>query len=205
MITLKLTDSIPDITRNINQAIAEELNANVQKKISNVSTQVKDLVSNAIESQPEIQSLKDGALKGAFGIIDSDIAILNIMQSITSSIEVRFKKFDSNLNGGVVVNVQPSSFSNVLGLPQGFTVYKSGVLHWLDWLLLRGDTIIIADYQYNPKTGLGRSGLGNMITGGSFRVPPQFAGSDNDNFITRALLSNEAESQIIKILEEAIS
>jgi hypothetical protein len=205
MITLKLTDSIPDITRNINQAIAEELNANVQKKISNVSTQVKDLVSNAIESQPEIQSLKDGALKGAFGIIDSDIAILNIMQSITSSIEVRFKKFDSNLNGGVVVNVQPSSFSNVLGLPQGFTVYKSGVLHWLDWLLLRGDTIIIADYQYNPKTGLGRSGLGNMITGGSFRVPPQFAGSDNDNFITRALLSNEAEAQIIKILEEAIS
>jgi hypothetical protein len=205
MITLKLTDSIPDITRNINQAIAEELNANVQKKISNISTQVKDLVSNAIESQPEIQSLKDGALKGAFGIIDSDIAILNIMQSITSSIEVRFKKFDSNLNGGVVVNVQPSSFSNLLGLPQGFTVYKSGVLHWLDWLLLRGDTIIIADYQYNPKTGLGRSGLGNMITGGSFRVPPQFAGSDNDNFITRALLSNEAESQIIKILEEAIS
>jgi hypothetical protein len=205
MITLKLTDSIPDITRNINQAIAEELNANVQKKISNVSTQVKDLVSNAIESQPEIQSLKDGALKGAFGIIDSDIAILNIMQSITSSIEVRFKKFDSNLNGGVTVNVQPSSFSNVLGLPQGFTVYKSGVLHWLDWLLVRGDTIIIADYQYNPKTGLGRSGLGNMITGGSFRVPPQFAGSDNDNFITRALLSNEAEAQIIKILEEAIS
>lgn len=205
MIALKLTDSIPDITRNINQAIAEELNANVQKKISNISTQVKDLVSNAIESQPEIQSLKDGALKGAFGIIDSDIAILNIMQSITSSIEVRFKKFDSNLNGGVVVNVQPSSFSNLLGLPQGFTVYKSGVLHWLDWLLLRGDTIIIADYQYNPKTGLGRSGLGNMITGGSFRVPPQFAGSDNDNFITRALLSNEAESQIIKILEEAIS
>ena len=205
MITLKLTDSIPDITRNINQAIAEELNANVQKKISNVSTQVKDLVSNVIESQPEIQSLKDGALKGAFGIIDSDIAILNIMQSITNSIEVRFKKFDSNLNGGVVVNVQPSSFSNVLGLPQGFTVYKSGVLHWLDWLLIRGDTIIIADYQYNPKTGLGRSGLGNMITGGSFRVPPQFAGSDNDNFITRALLSNEAEVQIIKILEEAIS
>jgi hypothetical protein len=205
MITLKLTDSIPDITHNINKAIADELNANVKNKFSNVDKQVKDLVHNAIESQPEIQSLKDGALKGAFGIIDSDIAILNIMQSITNSVEVRFKKFDSNLNGGIIVNVQPSSFSNVLGLPQGFTIYKSGVLHWLDWLLLRGDSIIIADYQYNPKTGLGRSGLGNMITGGSFRVPPQFAGSDNDNFITRALLSSEVESQVIKILQEVIS
>jgi hypothetical protein len=205
MITLKLTESIPEISKSINKAIAEELNDKIQNKKNDIVRQVKQFVNTLIETQPEIQSLKDGALKGAFGIIDSDSAVANIIQALINSIEINVKRFNNDLTGGLTVNIQPSSFRNLLGLPQGFTVYSGGVLHWLDWLLLRGDTIIIVDYQYNPKTGLGRSGLGNMVEGGSFRVPPQFAGSDDDNFITRALLSGTAESEIIKILEGAIS
>lgn len=205
MITLKLTESISEISKNINKAIAEELNDKIQNRKNDIIRQVKQLVNALIETQPEIQSLKDGTLKGAFGIIDSDSAVENITQALLNSVEINIKKFTNDLSGGLTINIQPSSFRNLLGLPQGFTVYSGGVLHWLDWLLLRGDTIIIVDYQYNPKTGLGRSGLGNMIEGGSFRVPPQFSGSDDDNFITRALLSSTAESEIFKILEGAIS
>lgn len=205
MITLKILDSLQDITTNINKAIAAELNVKLLDSRNSVTTRIKQLVNELVESQPEIQSLRDGALKGAFGIVDSDSAIISILESILSNTEVNLKKFDHNLNGGLTINIQPSSFQNLLGLPRGFTIYSKGVLHWLDWLLMRGDTIIVTDYQYNPKTGLGRSGLGNMIGGGSFRVPPQFSGSDNDNFITRALLSNEAESQITSILESVLS
>ncbi len=205
MITLKITDSIPDITANINKAIATEFNSKLQNSRDDITRKIKQLVNELVENQPEIQSLRDGALKGAFGIVDSDSAITNILQSILGNTEVNLKKFDNSLNGGLTINIQPSSFRNLLGLPQGFTVYSKGVLHWLDWLLLRGDTIIIMDYQYNPKTGIGRSGLGNMVGGGSFRVPPQFAGSDDNNFITRALLSSTAESQIMSILESALS
>ena len=83
-------------------------------------------------------------------------------------------------------------------------MYKSGDLHWLDWLLKRGDNMIISNYQYNPQTGLGRSGLGNMVGGGSFRVPPQFSGTVDDNFITRAFLGNNQEKEIFYIIEKAL-
>jgi hypothetical protein len=205
MITLRLTDSIPNISRDINRAIAEELNNRARPKIIDLTKNIKTLTFNAIESQPEIQSLRDGILKGAFGIIDSTLAINNIQQSIINSIDVRFKAFDDNLRGGVSINIQPASFSNLLSLQEGFTKYSGGTLHWLEWLLLRGDSVIIVDYQYNPKIGLGRSNLGNMVGGGSFRVPPQFSGSESDNFITRALSSEAIESQISQMLEEVIS
>lgn len=205
MINLRLTDSIPNISRDINRAIAEELNSRAKTKIVPLIKNIKTLTFDAIESQPEIQSLKDGILKGAFGIVDSSIAINNIEQAIINSIDIRFKAFDNNLNGGVSINIQPSSFSNLLSLQEGFTNYSGGSLHWLEWLLLRGDSVIIVDYQYNPKIGLGRSNLGNMVVGGSFRVPPQFSGSENDNFITRALSNDVIESQISKMLEEVLS
>lgn len=205
MISLKLTDSISDISKNINRVIVEEINAAIRPKIGELTSNVKQLVSTAIESQPEIQSLKDGLLKGSFGIIDGESAASNVTQSIINSVNVQFTRFNNTFNGGLTVNIQPSSFSNLLSLRSGFTSYEGGELHWLDWLLLKGDTIVVIDYQYNPKTGLGRSKLGNMINGGSFRVPPQFSGSEDDNFITRALINSDIENKIYKMLEEAIS
>jgi hypothetical protein len=63
----------------------------------------------------------------------------------------------------------------------------------------------VAGYQYNPQTGIGRSKLGNMKTGGSFRVPPEFSGTEQNNFITRALVGSNQEKQISKIFETILS
>ena len=108
-------------------------------------------------------------------------------------------------NGGLEVNFQPSTFDNLIGLPEGHVKYSDGDLHWLNWLLNAGDTIIIVNYQYNPATGMGRSGLGTMIPGGVFRVPPQFSGTSDNNFITRALLGTTQEDQIINLIKDILS
>jgi hypothetical protein len=39
-----------------------------------------------------------------------------------------------------------------------------------------------------------------MKFGGSFRVPPQYSGTDTDNFITRALTGSAQEDQITQII-----
>jgi hypothetical protein len=106
---------------------------------------------------------------------------------------------------GISVYIQPSSFQNILSLGSGHVVYAKGDLHWLDWLIRMGDTIIVADYDYNPNTGRGRSGLGNMKKGGSFRVPPEFSGTLENNFITRALIGSEQEEIIAKIFKEVLA
>lgn len=205
---LQIVDSIDTISKRINSAIAELANDIIQKNISTIVSQVKNLIPNWIQAQPEIQSLltqSSSSLIGQFGITGSTQGIVtSITQSVVNSTEVKFVKYRSNLSGGLELRFQPSTFTNLLSLQDGHTIYNGGDLHWLYWLLKRGDEIIITNYQYNPQTGLGRSGLGNMIESGAFRVPPEFAGTEKDNFITRAFLGQTQESQITNILQKIL-
>lgn len=205
-ISIKLTDSIGKIEENVNKAIAELANDIINKNILKISNSIKSLIPSWINSQPEIQSILSStpnSLAGQFGITGSSLNIVSsIVNSIVETTEVRLIKYKSTLSGGLQINVQPSNFSNLLSLPEGHTIYQGGDLHWLDWLLKRGDSIIVFNYQYNPRTGLGRSGLGNMVPGGFFRVPPQFSGTEDDNFITRAFTGDAQSKQIAQILQD---
>jgi hypothetical protein len=209
MITLKILDSEATIEKNVNAAIAEEVNGRVFRNQQKLLQKCKSLVSGWITSQPEILSLQSNdimSLAGQFGLYpgQENNAITTIINSVESSITVKFTKFTPKLVGGIEVNFQPNNFLNLLNLPQGIVNYGKGTLHWLDWLLTKGDSIIVVSYQYNPTTGLGRSGLGNMIGGGSFRVPPQFSGTKDNNFITRALVGPQQEQQIANIFKEIL-
>lgn len=205
-ITLTITDSLKTIQKNINGAIADLANEIITKNINQISNSVRSLIPNWILSQPEIISLSSNtvdSLVGIFGIADSTQSIIDsIINSVVSSTEIKHYPYSKNLKGGLEIRFQPSNFSNLLSLPDGHTKYIGGDLHWLDWLLKRGDSIIVVNYQYNPQTGFGRSGLGNMIPGGSFRIPPQFSGTVDNNFITRAFIGPTQEKQISYILQK---
>lgn len=210
MITITLTDSIDVIQKNVNIAIAEQINNVLIKKQNILLPKAKALCSSWIEKQPEVDSLyslDSNSLAGQFGISPGMVGaiILAIQTSIQNSITVKFTKYNDTLtSGGLEINFQPSNFINLLSLPFGHVIYENGDLHWLKWLLTAGDTVIVVNYQYNPVTGLGRSKLGNMIGGGSWRIPPQFSGTIDNNFITRALTSPEAYDDIKKLLQEIL-
>lgn len=209
MITLKLTDSIDIIEKRVNKALAELANDVVIKKQASILSKCKILARGWILSQPEIYSIlsfSPDALAGVLGIPQGTASriVYSIASSVENSISIKIVKFDDKLTrGGIEVEFQPSTFINLLNLPEGHVTYRGGDLHWLDWLLKRGLNVIVVNYQYNPQTGLGRSGLGVMVPGGSFRIPPEFAGTDNDNFVTRALIGSDQERQITKVFEEA--
>jgi hypothetical protein len=207
-ITLTLTDSIKTVEKNINVAISKSINDKLNKNITRIRDKAKNLVKSWVFIQPEIQSLLlggPGSLVGYFGITTTSQQIVDsIINSVAESIEVKLTKYATDLSGGLEIRFQPSSFINLLSIPEGHTIYGNGDLHWLEWLLNRGDTIIVANYQYNPVTGLGRSGLGVMVSGGSFRVPPQFSGTSDNNFITRALIGKSQEKQIAELLQKVL-
>lgn len=206
-ISIKLLDPIKKVEQDVNKAMAEAVNDIITKNIGQITRSVKSIIPQWLSAQPEIQSLLDtnpGSLVGQFGIKNSQQVVSSIINSVVDATEVKFVKYRSNLKGGLELNFQPSTFSNLLSLPEGHTVYADGDLHWLEWLLKRGDATIITNYQYNPVTGLGRSGLGNMIPGGFFRVPPQFSGTANNNFITRAFVGSNQEKQITAILAKIL-
>jgi len=209
-ITLKLLESVDQIESNILSALSVQFNASMKSKKNKILQDVKTLIPSWISSQPEMQSLLSSdplSLVGQFGITISPTSIVSaIVSSVVNSANILIIPYDKKLSGGgIELNIQPDNFANLLGLPQGHSVYQDGNLHWLDWLLNRGDEIIVAGYQYNPQTGIGRSKLGNMKTGGSFRVPPEFSGTEQNNFITRALVGSNQEKQISKIFETILS
>ena len=62
-------------------------------------------------------------------------------------------------------------------------------------MLVEGDRTIIRDYhiQYGQK---GRAGPAIMIKKGRWKVPSEFAGNPNNNFVTRAI--NQIDSTLQK-------
>lgn len=209
-ISIRLLDSVATIESNINTAIATLINTRLSQNINRISSLTRGYITSILLASPEIINLSSTSplsLAGQFGFnISASSISYAIIKSITDSLEVRFVPYNTRLKGaGLTISCQPSSFSNLLQLPEGHTVYMNGDLHWLNWLLTKGDTIIVVNYTYNPQTGLGRSGLGNMIPGGSFRVPPEYAGNMQDNFVTRALSNQQLERQLTSLIRDILN
>lgn len=207
-ISITITDPLPVIEQRVNGAIAKLTNDRLTKKLNVISNRIKSLITTWITGQPEISSLLSrnaGSLGGMFGVVNPLTPYNDIIVAIQNSVTVRLNPFNNSLVGGLYIEIQPSDFANILSLASGHTRYSGGDLHWLEWLLRRGDSIIIMNYSYDPVTGMGRTGLGHMVPGGSFRVPPQFSGTEKDNFITRALSGKSQEQAITKIIQDALS
>ena len=136
-----------------------------------------------------------GDLAGQFGLPDgTSLGVVNkIVTSIQQSTQVKMKKINKKLEGGLKLTCQPSSFANLLGIPDGHVKILDGDLHWLRWLLESGNKILVVNYHYTPSVGFGRSKIGIMDKGGAWRVPPEFAGILDDNFVTRAFLGKEKD------------
>ena len=168
-----------------------------------ILSRLKYQVSEWILSSDEMQSLLGGQLMADFGIPSPGASVSNIVEAVTRTVTVMFKPVSKNLTGTVLsIAVQPLSFSNILGLGEHVITRKGDKLDWLEWLLTRGDDIIISDYhvQYGP---FGRTGEAHMIKPGLFRVEPAFSGTHKDNFVTRAL--DDKVDDMIRIIANAMA
>ena len=81
---------------------------------------------------------------------------------------------------------------------------KGYTLPWLEWLLLQNNSPIIKNYEVEyGASPYSRSGLGIMVPSDQdWRVPPEFAGSQDNNWTTRAV--GRSEAQIYKLIQQSI-
>jgi len=199
----KIKEGVSTFKRLVNEAIANEMNRRIKKRRRKAEQTIKSLIPHWIQEQPEIQSILDqgtpGSLNAAFGLPPGvpEVSVSAIIETLTSSVNVLFKKVDRNLNGGIEFSMDPKLLVSLLRLEEGFvTTEKGQQLHWLGWLLTKGDELIISGYRYKPSDEQGRSGGGTMSKGGTFsifRVNPEFSGSIENNFITRAFENRDRE------------
>lgn len=208
MITLKLVGTDKQIANDIHKGIATAINQLVAKNRAKIEGRLRRSVRFWISSSPAMQSLTQRgvpqSLHSQFGLRRSgNGAVEAIVDSIVASLRITIPKIDKRLRGTIEFSFQPSDFSNLLGLEEGHQITEKGTdLHWLDWLLTKGDSVIVIGYSYSTDDR-GRSGLGTMKKGGSFRVNPSYSGTPNNNFITKAL--NIREKEVVKILGDILN
>lgn len=208
--SLDLVQSNRDIAKKINQAILQELKPRLSEVFKQSREYIRPTVISAIQSQPEYISLMSGSLKFQFGLPDSVSRIKAILETIDKSLFVEYynpKITGQSISGGFFIGMVNSDFSDILSLSEATFITEKGTpLEWLKWLLLEGDKTIISGYEFNignfknSRTG---GGIMSSSVSGSWRVPPEFAGSAENNWITRAVdsVSDQIENQFHLLMQ----
>ncbi len=205
---MKILETDNQIANLILDAMAGEINTALSKGAIKIERDIRNIVRTAITSQPEWDSLLNGQLRGEFGLPDSQARLTNILKIWSNSIIVSpslAKRSGGKLKGGLKIDMIQGDYSDVINTPEAYFVTEKGVtLNWLEWLLKFGDKAIIKEYTIGVNPRRSRTGTDVMIKqkGKRWFVPPQFAGTINNNFVTRAL--DSIQSNIESIVEKGI-
>lgn len=209
---LELLGSPEQFEKAILGSISEKFDNAMKRSVEAIEKKVKTLVYNNVYNCNELEALRGSDLRLELGLTSNQAssASSDIADTVSESVVIqRESKTTKKTLGGMAIYIQPSSFANVLAI-KGSSItylsktYKQNVkLEWLDWLINRGDEIIVSNFSFSPS-GKGRTRGGRMVKGGSWRVSPQYAGTKEDNFITRAL-GESSQKEIASVIEKEIN
>jgi hypothetical protein len=194
------------IRNSIMEILKKEINKALDSTVLKIKDPIIQVIKTALKNEPEYSSLMSGQLRSEFGIDDTskiDIAINNISNSIL--IEKKLMSVNNfGLSGGLDLKIINSQdFGGALTDSTAFVndSERGYNLPWLEWLLLKGNSIIVRNYEVKyGQNSRSRSGDAIMIDSSSnWRVPPEYAGTVRDNWTTRAL--SRVDSSITKIIQ----
>lgn len=206
-INISLRNSAKNIEDKMSKLMAEMVNTKIKAKKRLIEKDIRVLIYEWVASQPEIMDIKAGnygKLSPNFGIPEgSEKEIAHkICLAAAASFSIVLKDLNSRtLAGNINLRFGNKAFRDLLALPEGNIVTEKGQnLHWMDWLLFAGNQSIVIGYTFLAKPGQGRSQGGIMRNKGIWRVPPEFSGTEDDNFLTRAMNNPNNEGQIQEVL-----
>jgi len=209
---MKFSLRLLETDSQISKLIMDELKIILDKAINialpKISTEIKILIGESLRNQPEYSSLMTGTLKAELGISDAT-SINSVIDALIETLAVQrndIKVTNKGLSGGFSLTMMKSDDMNGVIYTDAASVKDASgySLPWLEWLLLKGNEILVKNYEVSyVSSPYSRSGMAIMIpSSNSWRVPPQFAGSENDNWTTRAI--NSVEDSVYKIIQENI-
>lgn len=212
-ISLKLLDNDKAIQAKILDALAQQLKGGFTKAAARIKKQLQIMVKDAIESQPEYNSLLSGQLRDELGIPNPTTRVNAIVDTWSNNVEVVTKPVavaGSQIKGGLSIGMIKEDYGDVLGMDEATIEDRQtgSVIPWLYWLLLGGGGILVKDYaiKIGPSK---RSRTGNAVMVKSlknWRMPSQFVGVADNNWVYRAIsqLDSKIETMMQSELEKSL-
>lgn len=206
--SLSLLESDDQIKTMVFKSIIDKLSIVIDKSLSPITDGIKNIVKEALKQEPEYTSLVSGKLKAELGIPDSSVVDL-VVDSLVNTLQVTKQPLTSSnigIKGGFVMTMMKSDdLGGVIYSSISSVVDAKGYsLPWLEWLLLRSNAPIVKNYsvKYGPSP-YSRSGMAIMVPSkDSWRVPPEFVGSQSDNWTTRAI--SNTEKSVYSLIQNTI-
>ncbi len=209
-VTLNIAEENAVIETKVLDALAKKFNTVMQHVKSGVIVGIQDLCDKLIARTPEYMALMHhDPLLGELGIPEVERRLegilLGVKRGITADV-IPIRRQGKMISGSIVFGIIPSDLTYLLLLPESSYMTERGrEIPWLDWLTQQGDRIIIGGFDVMAATSpaakaRSRTGLALMVKGGNWRVPPEFAGFEHDNFLTRAFDVPGIERAIANII-----
>jgi len=205
-ISLSLIESDSVIRAKILNAIKETMDPIMKTCLNKIKYKIPPEIKNALMAEPEYSSLIGGKLKYEMGIPAKNYVdnIINIWVSNISISYTGLTTGSSGVSGSITLDMIRSSYDDVLSSGDALIVdsLSGATIPWLEWLLLYGGKIIVKNYrvQLGPNNR-SRTGMAIMVESNNtgWRVPPEFAGTVSNNWVTRAL--QRVDNKILDILQ----
>lgn len=188
-----------DLERQLNREINLQLSQKMPNVIIKIRQRIEKLIGQSIRQSPEYDSLLSGTLREHFGLGDQvniDFVLDTIIEIIQAEIKIEYIK--EGLFGTLRIEILlPQIFDSLFDISgTSYVSPPSGSnIPWLQWLLLRGDSKVIVDYQINlAKRNRKSSRTGSAIMVRPTRtisqgwgVPSEFSGVEDNNWLTRSI------------------
>jgi len=154
----------------------------------------------------ELLNYIDGILYYDVGLANAGQVAEQIVELVVSSIELRKLPARRNDLGGIGLTVLKDGIQPILSLLMGSYQSKGGKVDWLDWLLTAGTSEVISGYRvmygFFDTSRTGQAIMVKSKTKG-FSIDPDYAGTENDNWITRSL--KRVEGNISNLFQKVIT
>lgn len=210
--SLKITDTMIFYEAAKKETLKKVM-SNINKITNNSKSKISSIILSALNNSSTVQSLLSGKLRDDFGLFGNvvDVTISNIVKHISENIKLQVNQ--STTAGSILVisvELLPGDFNKIVSLPGGSIPSRGGPVDWLEWLLTKGTQVVVADYWiYTNAKGFTRSGGSSIMRKiestprDPFRVDPNYAGTPDDNFITRSL--EPFHKDIISVIANEVS
>jgi hypothetical protein len=194
--TLTLTQK-GQLRDGVRKEVAKKIKSSYLRVQGAINDAARDLVKRQLMASSVTQSILSGKLRSDFGLSPSTAssAVKEIVDYVSDNVRVVFKAAKGDSMGFLTLELLPMGVDKLSAISAGSYTsggkFGGGEVSWLDWLLTRGTQVVIGDFWVfeDPK---GRTRGGSVMQKNTqgrtgFRIEPGFSGTENDNFVTRAL------------------
>ena len=189
--------------REIAVAIKKEMIKKLRKTYGNIKASITEITRGMVEKQlmasNVTQSILAGKLREDFGLTQTQAnrSVQEIINYVSSNMKVMLNPSTTAETIAVfTLDLLPMGTKGLQSLPGGSYTSSGklggGDVSWLNWLLEKGTQVVIGDFWVFPDPkGISRAGSVMQKVSKNhpegFRVDPGFAGTEQNNFVTRAL------------------